>query len=110
MRVWSRIRFWARRALRALFWRKRRSVKARIFVRSGVARAIHSDAFDLRRLGGHGATLMARRASHVEPEPAGWTADLAPIGGGVLGPFNTRAAALEAEVEAVNAHLRAGGE
>ena len=39
-----------------------------------------------------------RRASHVEPTPEGrWTADLGPMAGPVLGPFETRAAALEAE-------------
>ena len=39
-----------------------------------------------------------RRASHVEPTPEGrWTADLGPMAGPVLGPFDTRAAALEAE-------------
>ena len=38
-----------------------------------------------------------RRASHVEPTPDGqWTADLGPMEGPVLGPFATRAAALEA--------------
>jgi hypothetical protein len=39
-----------------------------------------------------------RRASHVEPTPDGrWTADLGPMEGSVLGPFETRAAALDAE-------------
>ena len=39
-----------------------------------------------------------RRASHVEPTPDGrWTADLGPMEGPVLGPFETRAAALDAE-------------
>ena len=39
-----------------------------------------------------------RRASHVEPTPDGrWTADLGPMKGPVLGPFETRAAALHAE-------------
>ena len=39
------------------------------------------------------------RASHVEPLPdgSGWTADLTPVQGPVLGPFPTRAEALAAE-------------
>lgn len=39
-----------------------------------------------------------RRASHVEPTPVGqWTADLWPIGGPLLGPFDLRGEALAAE-------------
>jgi hypothetical protein len=39
-----------------------------------------------------------RRASHVEPDGAGgWTADLAPSDGPVLGPFPLRGEALDAE-------------
>jgi len=42
--------------------------------------------------------VAIRRASHVEPTPDGqWTADLGPMEGPVLGPFETRAAALDAE-------------
>ena len=38
------------------------------------------------------------RASHVEPTSGGqWTADMAPVGGPILGPFDLRAAALRAE-------------
>lgn len=41
-----------------------------------------------------------RRVSHVEPAPGGgWTADMSPINGPVLGPFNLRQTALDAEVE-----------
>lgn len=40
-----------------------------------------------------------RRASHVEPTPGGlWGADLSPVNGPLLGPFQTRAEALRAEV------------
>ena len=41
-----------------------------------------------------------KRASHVEPDGHGqWTADMAPVGGPVLGPFKLRQEALDAEVE-----------
>lgn len=41
-----------------------------------------------------------KRASHVEPSPAGgWSADMAPSGGPVLGPFVLRREALAAERE-----------
>jgi hypothetical protein len=46
-------------------------------------------------------TVDIRRASHVEPiadNPGKWGADLAPVGGPFLGPFDTRTAALAAEV------------
>ena len=53
------------------------------------------------------ADVAARtqRASHVEPGPTGWTADMAPVGGPVLGPFDTRQTALDAEVAWLRAHL-----
>lgn len=38
-----------------------------------------------------------RRASDVEWWANGWQADLEPVGGPVLGPFETRQAALDAE-------------
>lgn len=45
-----------------------------------------------------GETLIAR-ASHVEPAPQlGWTADLTPSGGPILGPYPLRSQALDAEV------------
>lgn len=47
--------------------------------------------------------VVFKRASHVDPEvtPDGprWFADLAPSNGPKLGPFETRDAALDAEVE-----------
>ena len=54
-----------------------------------------------------GATSI-KRASHVEPTDDGrWTADMAPSLGPILGPFETRGEALEAEREwlAVNRGL-----
>ena len=50
-----------------------------------------------------------RRASHVEPTPDGrWTADLGPMDGPVLGPFTTRAAALDAEQVWLVHHFASG--
>jgi hypothetical protein len=44
-----------------------------------------------------------KRVSHVEPSPIpgggiGWTADMSPVDGKVLGPFVTRQEALDTEV------------
>lgn len=48
------------------------------------------------------------RASHVEPTPDGqWTADLAPVGGPVLGPFPMRGEALAAEERWLQDHVLA---
>lgn len=45
------------------------------------------------------AASVVTRASHVEPAVGGgWTADMGPTGGPVLGPFALRQAALDAEV------------
>jgi hypothetical protein len=60
----------------------------------GVARCIYDEALDLRELG----KLQITRASHVEPDAAGyWWADMGPVGGPVLGPFRSRSEALGAE-------------
>jgi hypothetical protein len=60
-------------------------------------------ADDILAIAGPGTT---RRASHVEPALAGdgWTADLSPVGGPVLGPFARRAEALRAELDWLNTH------
>src|SRR3954471_2104884 len=61
----------------------------------GTVRCLYGEAIDLAALGG----LVIRRASHVEPDGGGrWWADLAPVGGPRLGPFDRRSAALTAEV------------
>jgi hypothetical protein len=61
----------------------------------GSVRLLYDDAW--RGLLALGAPTI-RRASHVEPTSSGrWTADLGPMAGPVLGPFETRAAALDAE-------------
>ena len=68
---------------------------------SGAVSAIYAEAIDLATLG----TLTVRRASHVEPdEQGGWSADLAPVNGPVLGPFPYRSAALAAEVAWLQRH------
>ena len=61
----------------------------------GLVRCVYSEELDLHTLG----KLSVRRGSHVEPTADGrWTADLAPVGGPVLGPFACRSQALEAEL------------
>lgn len=46
-----------------------------------------------------------RRASHVEPTADGrWTADMSPVSGPVLGPFDERGQALQAEVDWLITH------
>jgi hypothetical protein len=55
---------------------------------------VYDEAIDLAALG----SLSISRASHVEPDASGrWAADLAPVGGPVLGPFALRSEALAAE-------------
>ena len=62
---------------------------------AGQIRFIYSD--DLIGLIQEGEA-RTRRASHVEPDESGWSADLSPVGGPKLGPFATRDEALKAEV------------
>ena len=60
----------------------------------GVARCIYDEGIDLREIG----RLTITRASHVEPDAAGfWWADMGPSGGPVLGPFESRSETLAAE-------------
>lgn len=60
----------------------------------GDVRCVYAEEIDLRALG----TLSIVRASHVEPSSeGGWMADLAPVGGPILGPFEQRSEALAAE-------------
>jgi hypothetical protein len=55
---------------------------------------VYDETIDLAALG----SPVIRRASHVEPDPDGrWHSDLSPVGGPVLGPFDRRSEALEAE-------------
>ncbi len=77
--------------------------RLRLMVRGGHIRALYSDALlpTLRRLG----TPVVTRASHVEPnDEGGWSADMAPVDGPVLGSFATRGEALSAEVAWLHEH------
>ena len=67
----------------------------------GVVRCLYEETFPIATLGG----LHITRASHVEPDSTGqWYADLAPVGGPRLGPFERRSQALTAEREWLNQH------
>jgi hypothetical protein len=60
----------------------------------GAVKCLYGEEVDLLALG----RLSIERGSHVEPTSNGqWTADLSPVGGPLLGPFNCRSAALTAE-------------
>ena len=61
----------------------------------GTIRAVYAEAIDLGVLG----HLVISRASHVEPNDSGrWLVDLTPVAGPVLGPFDLRSEALQAEL------------
>lgn len=67
----------------------------------GQVRCLYTEAIDLTVFG----PLTIARASHVEPDDLGrWWADLAPVDGPRLGPFELRSQALEAEVAWLNAY------
>ena len=68
---------------------------------SGMVRAVYSELIDLAALG----NLTITRASHVEPDEHGqWSADMAPVGGPMLGPFPHRSEALIAEQQWLDRH------
>ena len=61
----------------------------------GRVRGVYGEEIDLAALG----PLTITRASRVEPDDEGrWLADLSPVGGPVLGPYDLRSEALGAEV------------
>jgi len=61
----------------------------------GRVRGVYAELIDLDALG----STRITRASHVEPDEQGqWLADLSPVGGPVLGPYERRSEALDAEV------------
>jgi hypothetical protein len=60
----------------------------------GAVSCLYGEAIDLTALG----CLTIERGSHVEPDELGrWFADLAPVSGPKLGPFDRRSEALDAE-------------
>lgn len=70
---------------------------------TGAVRYIYSD--DLRFLQDLGEARI-NRASHVEPTVDGkWVADMSPVGGPALGPFESRSQALEEEVAWLDLHM-----
>ena len=73
----------------------------------GRVRLVYDETLSLEGLG----RCSIRRASRVEPDGDGyWRADLAAVGGPVLGPFTRRSAALAAELAWLRDHwLEAGG-
>lgn len=89
-------------------------MKVRFFIgRDGAIRFIHTDAVDISKLSPKIDLVTIRRASHVEPIQSGdnknkFEADLTPVGGPVLGPFDLRSEALSAELSHLDKMFRAG--
>ena len=68
---------------------------------AGRVRCLYAEQIDLAALG----DLRIARASHVEANSDGhWHADLRPLLGPVLGPFQRRSEALQAEQAWIEAH------
>lgn len=67
----------------------------------GTMQCIYAETIDLSKLG----QLSIQRASHVEPTYQGqWMVELSPVGGPLLGPFQHRSRALEAELDWLRDH------
>lgn len=77
----------------------------KVIIKGGKIHFVYDDC--MRPLMGKGKADV-RRASHVEPTPTSdgvkWTADLTPVGGPILGPFDERQTALDEEVKWLNSH------
>ena len=80
----------------------------RLFIRpDGAVQCVYDEKIDLSSVG----DVDIKRASHVEPAPLDtgkWMADLAPVGGPLLGPFDTRSQALDAEATWLDTQLTRG--
>ncbi len=73
--------------------------------RQGQIHCLYSELLDLSVLG----SVSIQRASHVEPDEQGrWLADLSPVTGPILGPYDRRSEALDAERAWLEQHLFAG--
>ena len=67
----------------------------------GNVRCVYGEAVDVRVLG----DISIARGSHVEPNLDGtWSADMSPVHGPTLGPFNHRSEAIQTEVSWLNRH------
>ncbi len=67
----------------------------------GTVRCIYDESIRLHVLG----VPQIARASHVEPDSTGrWIADLTPVSGPTLGPFDKRTDVLAAEVQWLRAN------
>jgi len=79
-----------------------------LFIRpDGSLQCLYDEKINLASLG----TIDINRASHVEPAPLDkgmWIADLGPVGGPFLGPFETRSEALAAEADWLDVQLSRG--
>ncbi len=74
---------------------------------AGGVRCVYDEALPLSEFG----RLTIARGSHVEPTETGhWTADLSPVGGPLLGPFESRSTALAAERDWLEGHWLLGCE
>ena len=67
----------------------------------GAVRCLYEETINLNALG----RPVITRGSHVEPDGHGrWSADLSPVNGPTLGPFDRRSDALAAERRWLESH------